>query len=621
MIKRLLTPLKKYVAFLLLNAGVVLLVLSCTSFPVPTEKGDSLFVLLSEVEGDSTTSGVSWSDNIYFSGPSPFVIKVSKGGWKLHFKRVKPGWYKIIRREVIWPSGRVERITSPLVGYIKIQPDSIFLFPRVIRGKFTPDRYYRKYARDITPQDQYRISKELPQYIGFSEWVGKRFQGFGRYRPSFALEKARYDVKITSVPAGARVFVDGVFWGTTPIVVQLKSGKHQLLMRKKGFFDYRTFIDVTSDTEITTKLVTIATEKEKPKQEIKVNQFSVLIEPFINIGSRNFDYLTPVFSDVLKVDMFQDKRLFVESLDTHGKLHSSEFPNFKVAYKRGFDLLVHGQYYATKNKIFIHATLYDVKSERVKTSIAYSGEAGLGIFDSIDEMGKQFLGAVSRVLPPEGKRIVEEKREINQKIVTLEKKVTKQQVIERRRKQKWAYSVCGGVGGHLDYITDSNSVSMVANGPQVGLLGSYEFELFGPLDMVLKFQPTFIVSPGGGSVEENGLDFPFWAGLQFDFLGYRTALYTSLLGLFRYTSVGKSYYYDDTLGEEIFREFGPYFYAGVVVDTGLKYYTYERFDQKASFFTVGFMLGILEYRFESGFENLTPVNVDINMYLGFGSRM
>ncbi len=613
--------LKRGIVFFLAISVIPFLILSCSSFPVPKKSNDSLFILVSDVSVESNSVSVGWSDNIYFSGPEPFVIKINRGKRRFHFRRVKPGHYIISKREVVWSSGRVERIGKPLIGFIYVRPNSVYLFPRVIRGKIVNNRYYRLYARDITPQDQYRISKELPQYLGFSEWVGKRFIGFGKYRPAFALEKKRYDVKITSSPDKALVFVDGVSWGKTPLVVQLKSGKHQLLIRKKGFFDYRTFIDVTSDTEVTTKLVTVTEKNEKRKREIKLNQFSVLIQPFVNIGSDRFDYLVPVFSDVLRVDMLQDKRLFVESIPAKTRRSHSAAPNFEIAYKRGFDLLVYGEYYATKDKIFIHATLYDVRTRRVKTSIVYSGESGLGIFDSVDELGKKFLNAVSKVLPPEGKRVIEERQEINQKIITLEKKVTKEQIIEKRREQRWAYSVCGALGGHMDYINVSDSMGMVASGPLLGLLGTYEYEIFGPFDVVLKLQPTFVLSPGSDSSNINGVDFPFWTGLQLDFLDYRTTLYTSLLGLFRYSASRNFPYYGEAFGEESSVKVGPFFYTGLVVDTGLKYYTYERFDEKASFFTIGFMLGLLEYRFDSNFRNPKSVNVDINMYLGYGSRM
>lgn len=52
-----------------------------------------------------------------------------------------------------------------------------------------------------------------------------------------------------SDPSGTDVFLDDVFVGTTPLVINAQPGTHRVLFRKNGFKDYSLQINVTSNDE------------------------------------------------------------------------------------------------------------------------------------------------------------------------------------------------------------------------------------------------------------------------------------------------------------------------------------------------------------------------------------
>jgi len=54
-------------------------------------------------------------------------------------------------------------------------------------------------------------------------------------------------LRVVSVPPGARLRVDGVEAGTTPVMVKLTIGTHQLDLTKEGYAPGNTPIDVTPD--------------------------------------------------------------------------------------------------------------------------------------------------------------------------------------------------------------------------------------------------------------------------------------------------------------------------------------------------------------------------------------
>lgn len=57
-------------------------------------------------------------------------------------------------------------------------------------------------------------------------------------------------VSVRSVPAGGSVFVDGEESGATPLQLELRSGRHELEIRRAGFKTWRQTLDVEPDTPL-----------------------------------------------------------------------------------------------------------------------------------------------------------------------------------------------------------------------------------------------------------------------------------------------------------------------------------------------------------------------------------
>jgi hypothetical protein len=73
---------------------------------------------------------------------------------------------------------------------------------------------------------------------------------------------AQASVAIDSTPPGADIEVDGAFVGNTPSSVQLPSGRHQIVVKKRGFTDWTRTLNVTGGTvNLNAEL-----EQELPKQ-------------------------------------------------------------------------------------------------------------------------------------------------------------------------------------------------------------------------------------------------------------------------------------------------------------------------------------------------------------------
>jgi len=140
--------------------------------------------------------------------------------------------------------------------------------------------------------------------------------------------------------------------------------------------------------------------------------------------------------------------------------------------------------------------------------------------------------------------------------------------------------------------------------------------LYGPLSLAAMINPVILnysnFSDGGFAVE-----LPLYLGPRYAFMGAKNDLYFSLLGQFR--SVTPVTLTDDELGES--KEFGPFWITGMSVDTGFKFYLYNRMSAAPLFINFGMLLGVLQYRFELDFSDPENVPLEMWLYLGFGSRL
>jgi hypothetical protein len=618
--------------FVFLMASVVLtcyLVLSgCAGMPTPGTEDDCMFILMSENPEYKPKAKYEWKDILDFEGPTSFSIEVRPVPRVLHFRKIMAGEYRLKRRYLRFGGG-ITRSVSMDYSF-KIEPNTIYLSPRKIVDLIGPTGSAIPGCTTVLADDQRWAAETTSDYINFREWIGSNIEGFGPYTPRFSLEQKAYDFRIDSEPSGATVFVDDVDWGTAPISAKLEPGKHQLALEKEGYAVAKTFIDVESEGEVTIDLTALEAVKETDEGVPSSEKISLLLVAFKNIGSSEHDRWRAVFPDVLRVAFSMDKRLeVIDAPSSAGGEPEGEGvsfrPDFSYAEQRGIDLLVAGHYLIRDEKMMVHASLFDVRSEMVKTSVTYTGQAGILVFNSVDSVANQFISAVDKVLPPVGMEVVQEKESMKSQIISYDKKLSERQIIDRRIERR--FSLSGGFiwGAMLDTLDDppffDNSMRY-KGGPALGAGLTAELTLVGPLSLTTMFNPVYFSYGGseeGGVTGGEGPSFelPLYIGPRYSFMSTKNDLYFGLLGQMRYVT---GITMEDELGL-IEKDFGPYWITGVSLDTGIKIYMYRRMSAAPTFFNIGMLLGAALWRFEQDFSDADFIPLEMWIYFGFGSRL
>lgn len=598
---------------------LLLLLPGCRSIGPPSEEEDSLLIVV-----DAIPPGVSGeTKKLSFEGPKDFNMTIRRENFSVHYKPMPSGKYTYT------DPGTQAKVTFTL------SEDTVFLFPK----KVVLNEAGEIVLVPVSPQDQKRVSEDIIDFISFSEWFGKYFEGFGPYRPRFTLDKERYDFEILSRPEGAKVLIDGQNWGDAPITADLEPGKHLVRLEMEGFNPAQTFIDVEDPgkAEISLTRITPETAEEESEDlgpaDLTPDKYSLLISPLNNIGNEDFDYLNSVFSDVIASVLYKKENIQVilES-ETSDRSENSGSPitgyttegrpDFSRAEELGAELMVSGRYKAEEEALFVHASLYDVRTGQVKTSIMYTGEAGLAMFESIDAMTEQFMENITRVLPAVGKEVIEEKQEISREIISYEKKVSVKEIIDQRL--NWKNSVSGSVtwGGGFEQIAISGSTfdfnSSRTDGPSFGVLATYDRELFKPVSLALRGGVIFSEASDVFLGDDTATwEVPIYAGPSLSFYGKTLDLNLGLLGLFKF--IDGFDYWDSDFGQ--YEEIGPFLTLGVSIEAGIKWYLNKRLSTRPSFLHFGMLLDPLSWRVDIETEGETVmVPFYGTFYIGFGVR-
>jgi len=593
----------------------------CGGMPTPRGDDDCMFLLMSDNPQYKTRAKYEWKDVIDFEGPTPFSITVGHLPMKLHMQRIKPGEYRVKRRYLRFPGGILRDVA--MSESFSLEPHTIYLFPRKIIDVQNKQGDALPGFDTMSADDQRWVSETVSDYVSFSEWIGSNFEGFGPYEPRFSLAQKAYDFHIESNPSGATVYVDGTDWGTAPVTAKLEPGKHQLAFEKEGYADFRTFVGVETEGEVTIDLISL--EGGQPGDQASSDRISLLLVPFNNIGDDEHDRWKTVFPDVMKVGLTQDERITVVDtprLSVEGASKDVSLrPDFGYAESKGIDLLVTGHYLIKDEKVMVHAVLFDVRSEMVKTSVSYTGPSGILLFNSIDEVSQKFLNAVDKKLPEVGSEIVEERESLRSRIVSYDKKLTERQIVDKRLERPFSFSANFIFGATFDTI-DADPFydnGMRTDGPPLGLGLTGELGIVGPLSLTLMFNPVYsnYVGNQGATAEGPVFDFPLYLGPRFSFMSTRNDIYFGLLGQLRYIT---GTHLTDQSGT-VEQDFGPYWITGISIDMGVKIYTYQRISKAPTFLDMGMLLGTALWRFEGGFNNGEFFPMEAWLYIGYGSRL
>ena len=592
----------------------------CGGMPTPGDDDDCMFLLMTDNPQYKSRVKYNWKDVIDFEGPTPFSITVGHLPMKLHMRRIKPGEYRIRRRYLRFPGGILRDVA--MSESFRLEPHTIYLFPRKIVDVQSPQGGAVPGDAEVSADDQRWVSDTVSDFVSFSEWIGGNIEGFGPYEPRFSLEQTAYDFHIESNPSGATVYVDGTDWGTAPVTAKLEPGKHQLALEKEGYANTRTFVTVETEGEVTIDLISL---EGRETTDQATDRISLLLVPFNNIGSDEYNRWKTVFPDVMRVGLTQDERITVVDISQSSVGGASKDvslrPDFRYAESKGIDLLVTGHYLIKDEKVMVHAVLFDVRSEMVKTAVSYTGPSGILLFNSIDEVSQKFLNAVDKKLPEVGSEIIEEREGIKSRIVSYDKKLTEKQIIDKRLERRFSFSGNFIFGAMFDTI-DADPFydnSMRTDGPSLGLGLTGELGIVGPLSLTLMFNPVYSNYAGnkGASAEGPVFDFPLYLGPRVSFMSTRNDIYFGLLGQMRYIT---GVHLTDQSGT-VEKDFGPYWITGISIDMGVKIYTYQRISKASTFLDMGMLLGTALWRFESGFNNGEFFPMEAWLYIGYGSRL
>lgn len=367
--------------------------------PTPRAEDDSLVLFIAE-NPSPRTGPDRGPTSLQFDGPLAFRLGVPNDARKLFFLRVRPGTYTL-RTPGLAPADAAPAVIQVPAGAVVLAP---FKLTRVADAGARVRR-----LAPVDAADQEKASAELTDYIDFGRWFGRTAIGFGASIPRLVPEQGNVAYTITSTPSGATVSIDDQPFGTTPLTATLRTGKHLLQLEIPDVALTRTFVTVESAGSIDITLPLQARQEVAAARE-RSQKRTLLLSAFQNMGGPETDNLSATFPQVIRGDLRDDTRLVLVDAATlvaqRGGIPGA--PDFAEADKLGIDLIVSGYYLAGPDGLLVYAALYDVRTEMARSSITYTGQAGLSMFDSIDAMAADFIAGIGKVLPEVGKKQVDE---------------------------------------------------------------------------------------------------------------------------------------------------------------------------------------------------------------------
>lgn len=587
-------------------------ILGCTSFPKPSEEKNSMLIVYEHpaVKGANEELNALETREIILSGPNIQEVSVPVSGktQKCTYVSLVPGRY------TYQGSG------TGSSSHIEIPANSVFLLQEKFVGDL--DESELPLSASITPEDRRWVSEEVRNYINFYDWYGKDFIGFGPYVPRFTMDETVYELRLLSEPSGAGVTIDGQEWGKTPLTADIEKGKHLVLLEKDGFQSVQTYVTVEGREVYTTELKRVeetakGTGKGEQGKSIK-DTYSMIVFPFQNLGSSDRDNLSTVFSDGIISSLYDRKN--IRLIEDYGNLSARKRrveDEFTQAERTGAELVISGMYAEKQDSLLVSAALYDVRSEQVKTSIAYTGKSGLAMFDSIDEMTEDFLSNVDKVLPAVGKEVIEREQVVTREMVEFQSKASGKQIVSKRHEKKHTLSILSGIGAQA--MGDGNSDwTDTGTGLGVLVLAQYQWEFLMPLGLITRIGYQI---PKG--IEGNSSIINAQIGPSVTFAGRINDVSLSLMPFLSYIFPFQAGYYDNDTGEFVPEGgmVGPLFSAGLVFDSHVKLYLARRLDRIQSYFLFGMYFELLQKKFEIGSERTGKVPLGGMLYAGLGVRL
>jgi len=190
---------------------------------------------------NSTPSGAKvYVDGVY-RGRTPLKVKLNPGA---HDVEIRLSGYQTYRTRVQVRAGQTSRVSPRLM---RVQTTGTLSVDSTPQGA---EVYVAGTFRGRTPvsislnEGVYEVELRLPGYEVYSTRVKIRAGQTSRLAPRLQPVVTTGTLEIYSTPSGAEVYVDGVYRGPTPLVLNLNAGAHDVEVRMDGYGSYRTSVNV-----------------------------------------------------------------------------------------------------------------------------------------------------------------------------------------------------------------------------------------------------------------------------------------------------------------------------------------------------------------------------------------
>lgn len=220
----------------------------------------------------SEPAGVSiYIDGTYY-GKTPVVIKGLTRG-----KRVITGkkeGFRNFQQELALAMGeaslRINLVRETAIARILTLPEGAHVYVDGVEKGRAP-----LLLKNLLP-GEYEVKLVLDDYS--TEERVLKIDGSRPVTLKVELLSLHASLSVESVPAGAEIYINGVYRGLTPGTFEpLKSGRHQLLLKKDGYRDFKRNIflrerqDFTMKAELEKKFVSLIIQSEPPSARVWLN--------------------------------------------------------------------------------------------------------------------------------------------------------------------------------------------------------------------------------------------------------------------------------------------------------------------------------------------------------------
>lgn len=193
-------------------------------------------------------------DNSYV-GITPLNISGIKTG--SHVLRISYQGYAERQRVIIIKPHQYEYISETLTSPVNTGSLYVDSTPRGA-SIYLDNNYEGQTPRriDFIPVGIHTLRLSKDGYRDYVQQVRIDPQQTTNVFANLIVETTRYRLRVNSTPTGARLYIDGIYRGTTPISTSITPGYHSIKLELEGYLDYEDSIRITEDIVLNINLQT-----------------------------------------------------------------------------------------------------------------------------------------------------------------------------------------------------------------------------------------------------------------------------------------------------------------------------------------------------------------------------